>query len=95
MLLPEEFRRFDVADKSYVKSQAGSYLAQAASEPPPRRITVMEPPVDHRADPITGYAKLGHAGQVKTLLHVWCRRCGRAAQESLVSSLSPRLKTCL
>ena len=66
-LLPEEFRRFDVADKSYVKSQAGSYLAQAAQEPPPRRITVMEPPVDHRADPVTGYAKLGYAGQVRHL----------------------------
>lgn len=68
-LLPEEFRRFDVADKSYVKSQAGSYSAQAASEPPPKRITVMEPPVDHRADPVTGYAKLGYAGQVQPLLN--------------------------
>ena len=78
-LLPEEFRRFDVADKSYVKSQAGSYRAQAAAEPPPRRITVMEPPVDHRADPVTGYAKLGYAGQVCLLLNHFHRRMKEGA----------------
>ncbi len=81
-LLPEEFRRFDVADKSYVKSQAGSYSAQAASEPPPRRITVMEPPVDHRADPVTGYAKLGYAGQVCHLLSSLCTHFFKVAQQS-------------
>ena len=80
-LLPEEFRRFDVADKSYVKSQAGSYSAQTASEPPPKRITVMELPVDHRADPVTGYAKLGHAGQVCHLLNRCYRHCSFLAQK--------------
>ena len=55
-----------MADRSYVKSQAGSYAA--AAEPPPKRITVMEPPVDHRADPVTGYAKLGYVGLVRYLL---------------------------
>ena len=82
-LLPEEFRRFDVADKSYVKSQAGSYSAQTPSEPPPKRITVMEPPVDHLADPVTGYAKLGYAGQVCHLLERCHRRCNITAQKVL------------
>ena len=60
--MPEAFRRFDVADRSYIKSQADD--PDSSSEPPPKRITVVEEAVDHRADPIKGYAKLGYAGQV-------------------------------
>lgn len=64
-LLPEEFRRFDVRDRSYVRSQSGSALRARTAQPPPKRSTMVEAPVDHRADPVTGYAKLGYAGLVR------------------------------
>jgi len=35
---------------------------------PPKRVTLLEEPVDHGGDPINAYAKLGHAGQTVIIL---------------------------
>ena len=62
-LLPEEFRRFDVADRSYIRSQEAP-----RPEPPlgplPKRVIVAEKPLVRRPDPVLGYAKLGYGSQV-------------------------------
>lgn len=36
-------------------------------EPPPRRVTVLEPPMDHLANPVTGYASLGRPQNVRAM----------------------------
>ncbi len=57
-LLPEEFRRFDVADRSYIRSPEDS-RPEPPSGPRPKRVIVTEKPLVRRPDPVMGYAKLG------------------------------------
>ncbi|CAK0771076.1 hypothetical protein CVIRNUC_003830 [Coccomyxa viridis] len=64
-LLPEEFRRFDVRDRSYIRAQPNYVSEQMLRTPPPKRVTVKEELVDQKADPVTGYARLGYVGQDK------------------------------
>ena len=64
-LLPEEIRRFDVSDRSYISAQPNYVSEQMLRTPPPKRITVKEEVVDQKADPVTGYARLGYVGQVQ------------------------------
>lgn len=62
-LLPEEFRRFDVADRSYIRSQEAP-RPEPPSGPLPKRVIVAEKPLVRRPDPLLGYAKLGYGSQV-------------------------------
>ena len=62
-LLPEEFRRFDVANRSYIRSQEDP-LPEPPPGPPPKRVIVAEKPLVRRPDPAMGYAKLGYGSQV-------------------------------
>ena len=68
-LLPEEFRRFDVRDRSYIRAQPNYVSEQMLRTPPPKRVTVKEELVDQKADPVTGYARLGYVGQVCSASH--------------------------
>ena len=69
-LLPEEFRRFDVRDRSYIRAQPNYVSEQMLRTPPPKRVTVKEELVDQKADPVTGYARLGYVGQVRSASHI-------------------------
>ena len=68
-LLPEEFRRFDVRDRSYIRAQPSYVSEHMLRTPPPKRITVQEELVEQKADPVTGYAELGYVGQVCSASH--------------------------
>ena len=53
-------------DRSYIRAQPNYVSEQMLRTPPPKRVTVKEELVDQKADPVTGYARLGYVGQVRS-----------------------------